>query len=354
MHLQLTTLVALAGVATACSIPTATPVGTQARAQSPGDAVLLLGEDGAPGATGPAGTSGTGMPVCAFGQVAKWNGAVWSCGADDQNAGGNGLIASVTVGSGLSGGAQNGAALVGLTTACADDEILRSTGAGYQCSSDETAITPTNTGPFGGSGNFPLLILGQTATNGNTTGLALSANTTGPGGAPAMLATTSTQGVRALRVDGTAGTRMPLVIRDPDNERVRVAMTTTANNPNGERWNFHAEFQGSDLFRISYWDGSGFDDEALRVATTGLVRFDELQIGAQRFDNGGGAGTLHGSFTIGMRTDGVTTCRMLCQTHGFTDCASGGLRIDDSGALSAATCTPAAAVNGFVLCSCGY
>jgi hypothetical protein len=94
---------------------------------------------------GSSGTLSLGLTTaCAANQVLQWNGSAWAC----SNAG-TGTITGVTAGSGLTGGGTTGTLNLGLTNACATNQVLEWNGSAWACSN---AATGTITGVTAGTG----------------------------------------------------------------------------------------------------------------------------------------------------------------------------------------------------------
>lgn len=96
-----------------------------------------------------AGDATLGLMSCSTGQILKFNGAGWACGADNDS----GDITAVTAGSGLMGGGTTGAVTLSLVNTCATGQMLKWTGSAWGCASDvDTNSGGTITGVTAGPG----------------------------------------------------------------------------------------------------------------------------------------------------------------------------------------------------------
>lgn len=342
--------VALVMVIAGCSVAPHTAARTETQRSAVIGVVTLSGPDGSPGATGPVGASGTGLPPpCALGQIVTLTPSGWACANDQSASGGAGTLTAVITNAPVTGGTTSGAASLAIDgTGCAVDDVLESTGASYACGADDTALTPSPVGAFSAAVAGAIVSIVDQRVSGVSGSVVAQSSTLNQ---PTITASTSTAGGRAFKAEGTAGTRMPVIVEDASNQQTRVSLHS--NTPN-ERWLVHALFSSTpDQLRFSYRNG-GTETEVVRADGNGLVRFGKLQIGANPFNGGNNGGLL-----LALRGDGSATCTQVCQDHGFTGCANGpnqAVRIADGspGTLSYPSCDVAAAVGGFNLCPCGY
>lgn len=113
-----------------------------------GDITAVIATNGLVGGAS-AGDATLGLMSCAAGQILKFNGAGWACGADNDS----GDITSVTAGGGLMGGGTTGAVTLSLVNTCATGQVLKWTGSAWGCSSDiDTNSGGTITGVTAGTG----------------------------------------------------------------------------------------------------------------------------------------------------------------------------------------------------------
>ncbi len=120
----------------------------EADSAATGDITAVIASNGLVGGA-TAGDATLGLMSCATGQILKFNGAGWACGADNDS----GDITSVLAGNGLMGGGTTGAVTLSLVNTCATGQMLKWTGSAWGCASDiDTNSGGTITGVTAGPG----------------------------------------------------------------------------------------------------------------------------------------------------------------------------------------------------------
>jgi hypothetical protein len=122
----------------ASELPAGVVIGAQACSGS--DKVRAVAASGAIVCSPDLGTGADtlGQLNCTSGQTVKWNGSLWGCAADDNSGG---TITAVNAGGGLSGSTVGTVATLGLSSSCAAGDVLRYSGAAWQCSPAVQALT---------------------------------------------------------------------------------------------------------------------------------------------------------------------------------------------------------------------
>lgn len=177
---------------------------------------------------------------CASGQVAKWNGAAWTCAADADSGGD---ITAVTAGTGLSGGATSGAATLSVNPAAVQSRVSGTCAAGsaVQAVNQNGTVNCQSvpTPPVAWSFNGNTLTVETTSTNSvnyairatsvSPNGTAIDARTTGGYSGSAITALNS-----ALSGSGTnSGQAIYAENSGPNGVGITVEQTATTGSATG-------------------------------------------------------------------------------------------------------------------------
>lgn len=312
------------------------PVGVSAYAAH-ADALL----DGAAGATGSIGPSGTNasLPGCSSGDTLRWDGAQWVCSLDSV-ATSSADITDVQTPStgGLSGGASSGVVTLRLKD-CGANEVLHWGGSGWVCGADRDVPVP------------PVVSAGQlsvTNTNATSAATAIAVTTTNPA-AVAIAGAHAGTGPAARLTGDSLVNRGELLVRDRGNTQSGLTLQTA----NGSsRFDVAATFGGGGALTVSNNGGGA----SLSVQTSDRVDVDRIGFAMSNVVFNGTAPNTgvnnHGGFVIGVNgaLGNTPTCSSVCTAYGFVNCLGTWI----VGGAAGTGCATTVANGQHAMCFCSY